>query len=120
MTKSQELRQKYIDSRKKVEDKLLSLRDEVVKVYLTNEGRQEGDECYGIIDLPTSYIHQYIDDQINEVIYGVHTTEDCVMLDYGTGITRIFLPEVDTNTLISIIEDLEGMVNKPSAIEIIE
>ena len=120
MTKSQELRQKYIDSRKEVEDKLLSLRNEVVKVYLTNDGRQEDDECYGIIELPTHYIHQYIDDQTNEVIYGVHTTEDCVMLDYNFGITRLFLPEVDTNTLISIIEDLEDMVNNPSTIEIIE
>lgn len=117
MKTSKELTQEQENFRKEVENTFIQLREKVKELYIKET---DSDVCpEGSIQLPTGYIHQYIDDQTNEVINGIDTERDCFVLDSGYNVSEIDIEDVSTPTLIRIIEDLENMIENPSDIEII-
>jgi len=97
--------------RENIIDTLKVLRDKVVKLY----GEDEPD---GFIRLKTGYIHNYFDDHMNEVINGVHSSEDMVLGDYNSDTRDIFFDEVSNDVLIEIIGELESMIKNPKTIDI--
>jgi len=97
--------------RENIIDTLKVLRDKVVKLY----GEDEPD---GFIKLETGYIHNYFDDHMNEVINGVHSSEDMVLGDYNSDTRDIFFDEVSNDVLIEIIGELESLIKNPKTIEI--
>lgn len=106
-----ELKNQNVELRENIINTLKVIRDEVVKLY----GEDEPD---GYIQLKTGYIHNYFDDHMNEVINGVHSSEDMVLGDYNGDTRDIFFDEVSNEVLIEIIGDLEKMIENPSTIEI--
>ena len=116
MTTAIEYRKEASLLREKVVITLLSLREEVKELYVKQTGSEEGPE--GDIQLTQGFIHNYIDDQSNEVIGAISTDGELCLLDTGYDSRHIEFRDVSTYGLIYLVEELEDMIKNPETIDI--
>lgn len=114
--KAQELKQALEILRNETETAFKENLLTVKELYVKETGSEE---CpTGVIELPTYYIHQWIDDQTNEVINGIYTEGDSFVLDSGYDVNVISLKDVNIYVLMEIVSDLEDMIGNPGTIDI--
>lgn len=70
---------------------------------------QEGEDGeYSHINLHNPVLYQSIDDQLSEVIGGVSLTNTKAIIDDNSNEYEMELVDINTNTLIEIVSELEG------------
>ena len=111
-----EFRKESASLREEVVKTLLARREEVKELYVKQTGSEESPE--GDIQLTQGFIHNYIDDQSNEVIGAISTDGELCLLDTGYDSCHIEFRDVSTYGLIYIVEELEDMVKNPETIDI--
>jgi hypothetical protein len=116
MKSATEFSKEAFSLREEVIETLLARREEVKELYVKQTGSEESPE--GDIQLTQGFIHNYIDDQSNEVIGAISTDGELCLLDTGYDSRHIEFRDVSTYGLIYIVEELEDMVKNPETIDI--
>jgi hypothetical protein len=112
-----EFRLEVLRVREEVIKTLFARREEVKDLYV--KFKTDSDECpEGDIHLTQGFIHNYIDDQSNEVIGAISTDGELCLLDTGYDTRHIEFRDVSTYGLIYLVEELEDMIKNPETIEI--
>jgi hypothetical protein len=80
-----------------------------IKALIVDKLGEFGDEMpeFDEIRLSSPILHQYIDDQTNEVIGSVSMDEENAIIDTGFDDSNILLNQLNTNVLIAIVGQLE-------------
>ena len=111
-----EFREEVASIREEVIKTLFARREEVKDLYVK---KTDSDECpEGDIHFTQGFIHNYIDDQSNEVIVAISTDGELCLLDTGYDTRHIEFRDVSTYGLIYLVEELEDMIKNPETIEI--
>ena len=111
-----EFRKEAASLREEVVRTLLARREEVKELYVKLTGSEESPE--GDIQLTQGFIHNYIDDQSNEIICAISTNGELCLLDTSYDTRHIEFRDVSTYGLIYLVEELEDMIKNPETIEI--
>ena len=111
-----EYRQEAASLREKVVITLLSLREEVKELYKKQTGSEESPD--GNIQFTQGFIHNFFDEQSNEVISAISTEGDLCLLNTGYDSHNIDFRDISTYGLIYIVEELEDMIKNPETIDI--
>ena len=111
-----EFRKEAASLREEVVRTLLARREEVKDLYVK---KTDSDECpEGDIHLTQGFIHNYIDDQSNEIICAISTNGELCLLDTSYDTRHIEFRDVSTYGLIYLVEELEDMIENPDTIDI--
>lgn len=111
-----EFRKEAASLREEVVKTLITRREEVKELYVKEtggEGKAEGN-----IYLTVGFVHNYIDDESNEVIGAISTDGELCLLETGRDNRNIQFRDVSTYGLIYIVEELEDMIKNPDTIDI--
>ena len=111
---SNELSQKNQELRDEIIKTLIEKRNEVVNIYYTDPDTIED----GYIELQRSYVFQYVDHDINDVIRSINTIEDNGKIDTGLDSYDIHFRDMTNETLIELIGEMEEMIENPKLIDI--
>ena len=78
-----------------------------IKALIVDKLGEDEDAEYDEIRFSSPILHQYIDDQTNEVIGSVSMDEENAIIDTGFDDSNILLNQLNTNVLIAIVGQLE-------------
>ncbi|GIV43905.1 MAG: hypothetical protein KatS3mg035_1028 [Bacteroidia bacterium] len=116
MKNSEKIKTLILESKNEAIEALKNEISRLEKMYMNEY--EDADEFHGMIEIPRPIIHQYIDDQSNEVISRISTDLSAVYVDTGFDSYRMKIEELDTFQILAILQQLEDIDNA-SDIELI-